>query len=308
MSFPFSLPAQSKEDWKIKAESGLLQLLKSDKDKDLSPVRIQLWTVSPGVTVTTAFGHAALRIFQGTEYGEKDYYLDFGVYDPSPGFLWRFLKGDAAFFVNVIPSGSAYETWDQSGRGITATELQLNNDQKRKLFAEILKTYEINSKGYTYENFTNNCVTFLREIISNGLGTPLELKEIEEGKDTWRERVYPYSNTLVWLNVNETLLFDHDTDKKRDPHELIYLPDDLLKSVQQTSIPQETKQILKDRWQREGKSSALWMVFYLSILLFSFPAKFLQLFERILSAIFPNLVKSSAHNQEQSYIANSANC
>ncbi|BDA79418.1 hypothetical protein LPTSP3_g23480 [Leptospira kobayashii] len=285
ISFTFSLSAQIKEDWQIKAETGLIQLLKSDSEKDLSATRIELWTVSPGVTVTTAFGHAALRIFQGKEYGDKDYYLDFGVYDPSPGFLWRFLKGDAAFFVNVIPTDSAYRTWDGSGRGITATELKIDNTQKRKLFAEIIKTYDANQKGYTYENFTNNCVTFLRDIISKGL-TPLELKEIEEGRDTWRERVYPYSNTIVWLNINETLLFDHDTDKKRNPHELIYLPNDLLKSLQQTSIPQETKIILKDRWQKEGKSSAIWMVIFLAILLFSFPAKFLQLFERIAEILY----------------------
>jgi len=258
-----------------------LELLRSQEKKNLKNLKIQLWTVSPGISVTTAFGHSALRIFEGKEYGDNDYYLDFGVYDPSPGFLWRFMKGEASFFVNIIPTSSAYQTWDESGRGIRVSELNLTDAQKHAMLSEILNVYEANKNGYYYDNFTNNCVTFLREIISKINGKPLELLTMDADKNTWRKRVLPYSTTIVWLNVNETLLFDKDTDLVRNSHDLIYLPEDLRQAVTDSGLSAEPIVLLKDRWgDKSGKSGALWRIIFAIIIIFSLPFPLLKLFER----------------------------
>ncbi|WCL49568.1 lipoprotein N-acyltransferase Lnb domain-containing protein [Leptospira sp. GIMC2001] len=282
-----SIHSQEQQDWQQLAETQFVKLLQSAPNRNLDKIRIQLWTVSPGQTVTTAFGHTALRIFEGEDYGDKDFYLDFGVYDPSPGFLWRFLKGEAAFFVNIIPTNSAYQTWDASGRGVTATELQVTNAQKAKLLAAMLKSYNSYKDGYFYENFTQNCVTFIRDILSEGLEKRMELTEIDSEKNTWRARVLPYSTSIFWLNIEETLLFDHDTDSVRDPNELIYLPDDLLKALQESGVKVENTTIIPDRWPpRDGRSSAIWMVMYLIMIGFALPFPFLQMFERVSEVIY----------------------
>jgi hypothetical protein len=241
------------------------------------------------MTVTTAFGHSALRIFYGKEYGDTDFYVDFGVYDPSPGFLLRLLKGDAAFFVNIIPTSSAYQTWDESGRGVIATDLLVDSATKQKILNEILDTYTKYKDGYDYENFTQNCVTFIREILGNGLGTVISITNIDPDKNTWRQRIVPYSNAIFWLNINETILFDHDTDKVRNGHDLICLPDDLMLAIQelQDTVPQESKVILRDRWfEREGHGSAVWNVVFLLIIIFSIPIPFLRMFERVPEFLF----------------------
>jgi hypothetical protein len=285
-----SIFSQEKENWQKETEDRFIQFLNDPaKQTDINKIIIQLWTVSPGMTVTTAFGHSALRVSYGDDFGKTDFYVDFGVYDPSPGFFWRFLKGDAAFFVNIIPTSSAYQTWDESGRGVVTTELLVDANTKRKILSEILNTYNKYKSGYHYENFTQNCVTFIREILGNGLGKELAITNIDSEKNTWRQRVLPYSTAIFWLNINETLLFDHDTDKVRSGHDLIYLPDDLMLALQelQESTPQESKVLLKDRWlDKAGYSTAIWNVVFLLILGFSIPISFLRMFERFPEVLY----------------------
>jgi hypothetical protein len=283
----FTLQSQDNAEWRKAAEEGFFKLLKTKSDSEVSKIRVQLWTVTPGITVTTTFGHSALRIFNGQTEKDSDYYMDFGVYDESPAFFWRFLKGEALFYGNIVPTNSAYQNWDGSGRGVLSTELKLDNSQKKKLFQQIEKTYIEATKGYYYENFTNNCVTYLREIISKGLEKELALTKIDEGKNTWRARVLPYSTTIFWLNIEESLLFDHDTDKIRSPKELIFLPDDLYRSIAESDISFEDKIILKDRWgDRSGKGGLLWRIIFVAILIFSLPIAILVPFERISQILF----------------------
>jgi hypothetical protein len=286
-TIPFTtIHSHENDNWQKVAENKFIQILESSTKKDLETIRIQLWTVSPGQTVTTAFGHTALRIIAGKEY-EDDFYLDFGVYDPSLGFLWRFLKGEAIFYINIIPTSSAYQTWDASGRGVTATELKLSIDQKNKLLKTIFHYFNTYKDGYFYENFTQNCVTFIRDILSEGLEKELKLTKIDSDKNTWRARVLPYSNTIFWLNIKETLLFDHDTDKVRNPNELIFLPDDLLRAIEESETKIENITIIPDRWPpREGHSSSIWMVLYLIMIGFSLPIPFARMFERVSEVIY----------------------
>lgn len=276
--------------WQKETEERFIQFLNNPtKYTDINKVRIQLWTVSPGMTVTTAFGHSALRIAYGEDYGDSDFYVDFGVYDPSPGFFWRFLKGEAAFFVNIIPTSSAFQTWDESGRGVIATDLLVDSATKKRILTEILNMYNKYKDGYHYDNFTQNCVTFIREILGNGIGKELALTNIDSDKNTWRQRVLPYSNAIFWLNINETILFDHDTDRIRPGNELIFLPDDLMLALRelQESVPQESKVVLRDRWfEKDGHSAAIWNVVFLLIIVFSIPIPFFRMFERAPEFLF----------------------
>ncbi len=50
---------------------------------ELAELKIQLITVDSLPSVTTAFGHSALRVYLGKQFEDKDYYIDFGEYDES---------------------------------------------------------------------------------------------------------------------------------------------------------------------------------------------------------------------------------
>jgi hypothetical protein len=213
--------------------------------KQVSDVHFQLVTVTPAHTVTTAFGHSALRVFTGKQFDTRDFYIDFGEYDESAGFVWRFLKGEALFFVKIRTMANAYTMWDTTGRGIYTSEFILTDAQKIKFASEILKVMTEKKKGYLYDNFESNCVTFIRDTIGSVYGKALTL-ETEANKMTWRARLLPYSRTVFWLRFCEKLLLDHDTDKKQSPTTLIYLPYDLQFAVEDAKVVKDKEMLHPD--------------------------------------------------------------
>ena len=220
-------------------------------------VEVHLVTVAPGVTPTTAFGHSAVRIIAGEKFGPRDYYADFGQYDESLGFLWRFLRGRARFFAHVVTTSGALNSWDAAARGMVSTRLELTPAQKLAVVQEVARQLGDQSEGYEYDNFYNNCVTYIRDIIDRATGLKLSMNAFDDRRvdpatfegeqDTWRGRTYVWSNENVWLYINENLLFDPDTDLKREGHELIFMPDDLLLAVEQAGLAGEHQVLVPHR-------------------------------------------------------------
>ena len=279
--------SQSELDWKLQTEKRFFQILEAPSSAQIDSMKIELWTVQPGVTLTTAFGHSAIRIYFNKEYDENDYYLEFGMYDPTVEFIISVLKGNAIYKVNVIPSEVAYNSWDSSGRGVHSIVFNLDTTQKEKLLKEILGVYQKNKDGYLYHNFTNNCVTFIRDILSDSLNQKLGYKYREEKRDTWRERVVPYSSSIVWLNFSEVLLFDRDTDIKRDEYELTFLPDDLEKAVENSNLSIEKKEVLPHRWPPQPNNGrVLWILIFLTIIVLSIPFEPIKKVEYVANKLF----------------------
>ncbi|MBP9889743.1 MAG: DUF4105 domain-containing protein [Leptospiraceae bacterium] len=214
----------------------------------LAELKIQLITVDSLPSVTTAFGHSALRVYLGKQFEENDYYIDFGEYDESAGFIWRFLKGEAKFYITVKTMAASYTMWDTTGRGMYSSEFVLDENQKRAFLKNILDFIEKYKDGYEYNNFSGNCVTYIRDLIGATYGSPLKL-ETESNKRTWRSRVIPYSNKIFWLRIEEKLLLDHDTDKERNPTELIYLPYDLLFSLEDAKLVKDKEVLHRNFWK-----------------------------------------------------------
>jgi hypothetical protein len=241
-----SIYAQSPSDSSAPTpENQVVSFLQGLNPKQLSDVHFQLVTVTPAHTVTTAFGHSALRVYSGKQFDKTDFYIDFGEYDESPGFVWRFLKGEALFFVKIRTMANAYTFWDTTGRGIYTSEFILDDTQKMKFANAILKVMSDKKNGYEYDNFESNCVTFIRDIIGDVYGKALAL-ETDANKSTWRARLLPYSQTIFWLRFCEKLLLDHDTDIQRDSNKIIYLPYDLLFAVEDAKITKEKEMVHPD--------------------------------------------------------------
>lgn len=248
-----SIFAQADYKTNVENKERFISFVNSLSQKDLQDLKIQLITVDIHPTVTTAFGHSALRVFLGKQYEDKDFYIDFGEYDESAGFIWRFLKGEAKFFITVKAMALAYTEWDKTGRGMYASEFKLDENQKKVFLKNILSFIEKYKDGYEYNNFSGNCVTYIRDLIGDTYGFPLKL-ETETNKRTWRARVIPYSNRIFWLRMEEKLLLDHDTDKVRNPTELIYLPYDLLASVEDAKIVKDKEVLHRDFWRLPPES------------------------------------------------------
>ncbi|MCR9143296.1 MAG: DUF4105 domain-containing protein [bacterium] len=244
-------------DAQVAVESEFLEFARQLVAASNTDFNVELVTVGPGATPTNAFGHSALRIVSGQELGAQDYMVDFGQYDESFGFLWRFLRGEARFFVHVLPTAWAVNAWDSAARGMVTTRLKLSGPQKTKLLKAVAEQVAEREQGYEYDNFHNNCVTYIRDLIGLATDTRLSLDAFDDRRvdpaifegeqDTWRGRTFVWSNENFWLFVSENLLFDPDTDLKRKGDELIFMPDDLLLAVQQAGLEGQVRVLVPHR-------------------------------------------------------------
>ncbi len=250
LTFLLSFGLFSQADWEQNKQNKekFSSFVNSLTPRQIDELKIQLITVDTLPTVTTAFGHSALRIYIGKQFEENDYYIDFGEYDESAGFIWRFLKGEAKFYITAKSMALAYTEWDKTGRGMYASEFILDSNQKKVFLKNLLELIQKYKDGYEYDNFSGNCVTFIRDLVGATYGNPLTL-ETEKNRRTWRQRVIPYSNKIFWLRIEEKLLLDHDTDKERNPTELIYLPFDLLFSIEDAKLVKEKELLHRNFWK-----------------------------------------------------------
>ncbi len=284
----FTYPLRAQRQWQDKSKKEFIEYLKKLDTTGVNALKIELVTVSPGLTATTAFGHSALRIRGGVEYGPRDYYIDFGEYDTSLAFIWRFFRGGAKFYINAIPMASAYEAWDSSGRGLYVSEIRLNPAQKAKLVRIVGETLDRYPEGYEYSNFNSNCVTFIRDLIGNAAGRPVTIQNLE-GRNTGRLRTTLYSDQNVWLRINENLLFDHDTDHVRNGHDLICVPNDLEKAVREMGLAGEKKTLIPNRFSGPGDSDffgSLMLGIWIFIIVSQIPISFLGSFRRMGEKMF----------------------
>ena len=245
---PISIYSQEVIQNNATYKSSFVSFIKDIKLSEIDSIHIQLLTIDTLPHVTTVFGHSALRVFQENQNNQKDYFIDFGVYDESVSFIWRFLKGEAKFFITVIPMKIAYSQWDSTGRGLYASEFILNPEQKLKFLSNLNALILKHEDGYYYDNFTNNCVTFIRDLVNTTLEREISL-ETESNKRTWRSRLIPYSDNIIWLRISEKLLLDHDTDKIRTGSELIYLPFDLLISLEDAKLVKDKQVLHNNLWR-----------------------------------------------------------
>jgi len=142
LPFLFSLSLFSQSDWEFNKQNKekFSNFVKSLTPAQVDELKIELITVDTLPTVTTAFGHSALRVYLGKQFEDNDYYIDFGEYDESAGFIWRFLKGEAKFYITIKSMAASYSFWDTTGRGLYASEFILDRTQKNLFLKKDLKT------------------------------------------------------------------------------------------------------------------------------------------------------------------------
>ncbi len=226
--------------------------------RDTEKVKIQYVLLTIGPTVTTAFGHTAIRIVRGKTGGDEDYFVDFGRYYESSLFLWRFLRGHAQFDTHLEKTRTVMPEIEGLGRGVIVHDIKFTPEQKLRFLRLANKILKETAKGYEYNNFTRNCVTFVRDMVNETTGKKLKLKIDSLDAPDWRTRVLPFSNNIFWLRINEKLLFDHDTDKLRGLEDLIFLPYDLRLAMTQADLLGPAQLMLPDRWRINAHRGADW--------------------------------------------------
>ena len=148
--------------------AALLLLLLAACLPALAAPRIGVATMQPGEIFFERFGHNAIVVDDPVS-GETLSY-NFGFFDPDePGFHLRFLRGEMRYRLAVLPFAQDLAYYGSVGRGVSIQWLDLDDEAATALAARLAWNARPENASYTYDYFTDNCSTRVRDALDGAL-------------------------------------------------------------------------------------------------------------------------------------------
>jgi uncharacterized protein DUF4105 len=168
------------------------------------PARIGVITMQPGEIFWERFGHDAI-VVDDPAHGEPVSY-NFGFFDPSePGFVPRFIRGQMRYQLVALPLRDDLTYYRDVGRGVSVQWLALSPQQVARLADALAVNALPQNAHYSYDYFTDNCATRVRDAIDAALGGRLkEQLSARSRGNTYRSEAVRLASPapLMWLGFD----------------------------------------------------------------------------------------------------------
>ncbi|WP_132999181.1 DUF4105 domain-containing protein [Luteimonas arsenica] len=134
----------------------------------LAAPRIGVATMQPGEIFFERFGHNAIVVDDPAAGPPLSY--NFGFFDPDePDFHLRFARGEMRYRLAVLPFAQDLAYYESVGRGVSIQWLDLDDGDATALAARLAWNALPENAAYTYDYFTDNCSTRVRDAIDGVL-------------------------------------------------------------------------------------------------------------------------------------------
>lgn len=163
--------------------------------------RIGVLTMEPGEIFWERFGHNAIVVDDPAGPGPLSY--NFGFFDlDEPGFHWNFVRGRMEYRLEVLSLDHDLYGYEQSGRGVVVQWLDLAPGQADALAAALALHARPENARYTYDYYTANCSTKVRDALDQALGGALkaQLSGRSQG-NTFRSESVRLAAPAPWMAV-----------------------------------------------------------------------------------------------------------
>jgi len=166
--------------------------------------RIGVMTMQPGVIFWERFGHDAI-VVDDPAHGEPVSY-NFGFFDPTePGFIPRFIKGRMRYQLVALPMREDLAYYRDVGRGVSIQWLDLTPAQATRLSDALAVNALPQNAHYSYDYFTDNCATRVRDAIDRALDGHLQRQLSARSRgNTYRSEAVRLASPapLMWLGFD----------------------------------------------------------------------------------------------------------
>ena len=204
---------------------------------DNCQVRISLLTATPGDELYSTFGHSALRVTDSVS--NTDIVYNYGTFNfDEPGFYTKFIRGKLMYFLSREYFESFRNAYQQENRGLTEQVLNLNCNEKETIISLLNQNLLPQNLYYQYDFLFDNCTTRLRDLVEAGTGDSAKFGEVLSSPKTFRNLIHEYLNynDKQWSKLGIDILLGSKTDAVMAPREVMFLPDYLLKSFDNSTI------------------------------------------------------------------------
>lgn len=165
----------------------------------LAAPRIGVLTMEPGEIFWERFGHNAIIVDDPAAARPLSY--NFGFFDlDEPGFHWNFIRGRMEYRLEVLPMASDLAYYQHAGRGAVIQWLDLSDEEARAMAARLEENARPENARYTYDYYTANCSTRVRDAVDEALGGQLraQLSGRSQG-NTYRSESVRLAAPAPWM-------------------------------------------------------------------------------------------------------------
>ncbi|MBC2846121.1 DUF4105 domain-containing protein [Winogradskyella flava] len=202
-----------------------LSLLGFGQRYQLAPdAKVSVLTFGPGQSLNDSFGHNAFRIV------DKDRSIDlvygYGEYDfDAPNFYLKFARGKLNYLISKHNFSDIYYHYSSYDRSIDEQVLNLNIEEKQRLFEFLENNYKPENRGYKYDFFYDNCATKIRDISQDVTVGDIDFITPEDYKPkTFRSLIYEHLNKNSWGSLGIDVALGSIVDREVSANEYMFLP------------------------------------------------------------------------------------
>lgn len=197
--------------------------------------KVSLLTSSPwDEEVYALFGHSSIRIKDSINH--LDLVFNYGLFDfNSKDFIYRFVKGETDYMVGPLDFRDYILEYKLRNVGVTEQVLNLNQEEKQKIFQALVTNSMPQNRVYRYNYFYDNCSTRPRDIIENNIiGNIIYTPTLKN--ETYRDLVHECVDKQPWVRFGIDLVIGADADKKITDREKDFLPAYLMNAYEHAKI------------------------------------------------------------------------
>ena len=215
---------------------------------ELSPeAEISILTVGPGTALYDRFGHSAFRVKDSVN--QIDWTFNYGTYDfNAPNFYGKFLKGELSYSLSVGYFQRFIRHYQSQNRSVQEQVLNLDQEQKSRLFSFLMWNAQPENKDYLYEFFFDNCATRIRDVVAKNIGTTINYDQgFQPDPMTFRQLIQGQVAYNDWGSLGMDIAIGAVVDVPATPWQFQFLPKYVAAAHAAASFetPNGTQQIIK---------------------------------------------------------------
>ncbi len=172
-----------------------------------------------------AFGHSAFRV-RDDSLG-IDHIYNYGIFDfDQPNFYLNFAKGFLYYKLGVSEYERFRNYYMYHGRFIHEQELNLDHEQKNRLFEFLQWNALPENQFYRYDYFYDNCATRIRDALETVFEDDLRFDfDFIDTDYSIRDLTDLYLGPFPWGDLGIDLCLGLPMDVKAEPRMYMFLPD-----------------------------------------------------------------------------------
>jgi len=186
--------------------------------------QISLLTCNPGEELYSFAGHSAIRV-SDPEKG-IDLVYNYGTFSfNQPGFYVKFVRGFLNYQLSVDTMRDFMMEYQEQNRSVYEQVLNLNQQEKDKVFEFLEFNAQPENKYYLYDFFFDNCATRVRDVFQKQLNGKLQFSKENYSEVTFRKMLKPYLEPQPWARFGINLVLGSIADRPATLNESMFLPD-----------------------------------------------------------------------------------